>query len=134
MSPFDYDQMADEAAAGGFTPTPGGQRLTGPAATEAARALLREHGSTDGPAALAGPGRPTLAANTQRTRTGPSPQMRVRIPAETKAALHELLGPMHQKNESDLIRYLITRGLEAERDQTDDAQIRALADQALGRH
>lgn len=133
MSPFDYDQMADEAAAGGFTSSPNGQRLTGQEATAAARALLREYGGTDDPAVLAGPGRPTLSASASRARTGASPQIRTRIPAATKAALPALVGPLHQKNESDLIRHLITLGLETVHDQTDDAEVRTLTETALGR-
>ncbi|MBN6754284.1 hypothetical protein JRG18_12320 [Kocuria palustris] len=132
MSHFDYDQMADTAAAGGFTPT--GQRLTGQAATDAARALLRDHGGTDDPTALAGRGRPSLSTAGTTTRTGPSPQIRTRIPAATKAALPELVVPLHQNSESDLIRHLITLGLQRIQEQTTDPQIRALTDQALGKN
>lgn len=62
----------------------------------------------------------------------PLPQIRTRIPAATKAVLPELVAPLHQKSESDLIRHLITLGLETVQTQTDDPKVRALTDQALG--
>lgn len=114
--PIDYNEMADEAEAGGFHTDPEGQTLEG----EAAAAAIAEW---FGPAR---PGRPRVT-NTR----GESPQVRIRMPQATKTAVQKLAKPLHLKTESEVFRYLIQRGLEAEHREATSPEVRDLASQAL---